>query len=628
MQLCIVCFGLFLPLAGFLILMLSSDYISRFWTGLVGCATILASFCLFAYFFLFFTDTSLDPELINLFTWIPIEGINANFELRLDHLSLLMTLIITGVGFLIHAYSIGYMHHEEDYARFFACMNLFVFAMLLLVLAEHLLLLFVGWEGVGLASYLLIGYYYHRPSAAAAATKAFVVNRIGDAALLIGLLLTFYLFGTSDITNVTAKAIAGFAIGAPVITILTMLYFFGASGKSAQIPLQTWLADAMEGPTPVSALIHAATMVTAGVYLVVRMHHVFLLAPTTLQWVGIIGAVTSLFAALCATAQTDIKRVLANSTMSQLGLMFLACGAGAFYSAMFHLTTHAFVKATLFLSVGNILHMMNGTTNMEKMGGLGKRMPITRWFYLIGVLALSGIPPLATYFSKDLILEQEYMHGYETLFYIGLAASVLTGFYMMRSFVLTFMGKPRLEEKILKVVKEAPKIMLIPISVLAFFSIFGGFIGFSLTKTPFLERFLAEVGVTKEEAHLSTGIELSPEMIMAISGAFIGVGSALLLYLKFYDKLGPTLLFLKKSFYFDEFYHRVFVVPLKALSRFISRVLEPDFFEGSLNWLSHLTNQMSRGLQTMQSGEIRSYVAWMVAGAVLLLAYLLRTANA
>lgn len=628
MQLCILCLGLFLPLAGFLILMLSSDYISRFWAGLIGCVSVLMPFFFFGYFLLFLTDTKLDPELINLFPWIPIEGINANFELRLDHLSLLMTLIITGVGFLIHAYSVGYMEHEEDYARFFACMNLFVFSMLLLVLAEHLLLLFVGWEGVGLASYLLIGYYYHRPSAAAAATKAFVVNRVGDAALLVGLLLTFHLFGTSDITDVRDKAAAGFAVGAPILTVLTLLYFFGASGKSAQIPLQTWLADAMEGPTPVSALIHAATMVTAGVYLVVRMHHVFLMAPATLQWVGIVGAVTSLYAALCATAQTDIKRVLAYSTMSQLGLMFLACGAAAFYSAMFHLTTHAFVKATLFLSAGNILHMMHGTTNMEKMGGLAKKMPITRWFYLIGVLALSGIPPLATYFSKDLILEQEYMHGYETLFFIGLAASILTGFYMTRSFVLTFMGKPRLEDKILKVVREAPAKMLLPISVLAFLSVFGGFIGFSLTKTPVLERFLAEVGVTKEEQILSTGIDFSPEMAMAISGAIIGVGSALFVYLRYYDTLGPTLTFLKKSFYFDELYHYLLVVPLKNLSRFIAWIVEPKLFEGSLNWLGSFTQRLSRGLQKMQSGEIRSYVAWMVAGSVVLLVYLLRTANA
>lgn len=628
MQLCIVCFGLFLPLIGFLILMLSSDYISRFWTGIIACGTILLSFLFFAYFLLFLTETSLDPELINLFPWIPVEGINANFELRLDHLSLLMTLIITGVGFLIHAYSVGYMEHEEDYARFFACMNLFVFAMLLLVLAEHLLLLFVGWEGVGLASYLLIGYYYHRPSAAAAATKAFVVNRIGDAGLLVGLLLTFSLFGTSDITDVRERAVAGFAIGAPILTILTMLYFFGATGKSAQLPLQTWLADAMEGPTPVSALIHAATMVTAGVYLVVRMHHVFLMAPTTLQIVGVVGAVTSLYAALCATAQTDIKRVLAFSTMSQLGLMFLACGAAAFYSAMFHLTTHAFVKATLFLSAGNVLHMMHGTTNMEKMGGLAKKMPITRWFYLIGVLALAGVPPLATYFSKDLILEQEYMQGYEALFFIGLAASVLTGFYMMRSYVLTFMGKPRLDDKILKVIKEAPANMLLPVGVLAFFATFGGFIGFSLTKTPILERFLTEVGVTKVEAALSTGLDFNAEMAMAVSGAIIGVGTALLLYTKYYDKLGPTLTFLKKAFYFDEIYHYLLVVPLKTFSKFISRLLEPGLFDGSLNILTSLTQRLSRGLQLMQSGEIRSYVAWMVAGSVLLLVYLLRTTNA
>ncbi len=618
MMICIACAGLFIPLVGALILLLSADYISRRLTNGIGCLSILLSFACFAGFLFFYINTSRDPEIVTLYNWISVEGLKADFALRLDHLSLLMTLIITGVGFLIHVFSIGYMEHDEDYARFFACMNFFVFAMLLLVLGANLLLLFVGWEGVGLASYLLIGYYYHRPAAAAAATKAFVINRIGDFGFLVGLLLTFYLFGTSDIAEISQRAGQQFQTGAPILVVLTLLYFLGATGKSAQIPLQTWLPDAMEGPTPVSALIHAATMVTAGVYLVVRLHSVFMLTPLTLQIIGVIGGLTALYAALCAVGQTDLKRVLAYSTVSQLGLMFLACGAAAFYSAMFHLTMHAFVKATLFLSAGNVVHMMNGSTNMEKMGGLAKKFPVTHWLFLIGVLALSGIPPLATFFSKDLILEQEYLAGFDTLFYTGLVASILTGFYLMRAYCLTFLGTPRLEDKILKTVREAPRVMLIPVTILALLSIFGGFLGFEIGKTPLLEGFLAEVGIKMSEVELTTGFKWSLETFLAIGGAFLGVGSAAYIYTQYADR---PLAFLRHSFYIDEIYHVLFVVPLEALSRFIANAIEPGFFDGSINATTQATQGVARTLQKVQSGEIRSYVAWIVVGAVLLLVY-------
>ncbi len=306
-----LCFGLFLPLVGFLLLMFGSNVVSRRVTGFIACSTLFLSFICFSTLAYLYVSHDLDAFTLTLFQWIPVEKINADFALHLDSLSLLMTLIITGVGFLIHVYSIGYMEHDEDFARYFACMNFFVFSMLLLVLAANLVLLFVGWEGVGLASYLLIGYYYTRPSAAQAATKAFVVNRIGDFGFLVGLLLTFHLFGTSDIVTLNVKAGEQFPIGAPIVVLLTLLYFMGTTGKSAQFPLHTWLPDAMEGPTPVSALIHAATMVTAGVYLVVRMHPVFEVAPVTLQVIGVVGVATSLFAALCALGQTDIKKVLA-----------------------------------------------------------------------------------------------------------------------------------------------------------------------------------------------------------------------------------------------------------------------------------------------------------------------------
>lgn len=615
------CIGLFIPLFGFLALLAVGDRIARSMIGIIGSGTILLSFLCFAALLFIYTHDGMNPEIHTLYHWIPVKGIDADFTLRLDPLSLLMTMIITGVGFLIHVYSIGYMEHEEDYARYFACMNFFVFSMLLLVLAGNLVLLFVGWEGVGLASYLLIGFYYTRPAAAEAAVKAFVMNRIGDLGLLLGLILTFYIFGTSDITEILNNA-GKFSVGAPIIAILTLLYFIGAIGKSAQIPLYTWLPDAMEGPTPVSALIHAATMVTAGVYLVVRMHPVFILAPSTLHFIGAIGGVTSLFAAVCATAQTDLKRVLAYSTISQLGLMFLACGIGAFYAAMFHLMNHAFMKGLLFLAAGNVIHMMNGNTDMNKMGGLSKKFPITHWLFLIGVLAMSGIPPLAAFFSKDLILEQEYLAGFNTLFYIALVASILTAFYLMRAYCLTFMGPFRLEDKIISVAKEAPKIMLIPVSILAFLSIIGGFLGLTIKKAPLLEGFLAEVGVTLAEKEPEGLFFLTPETLLSIFGGLLGVGTAYLMYTVYANRLGKPIKMLKNAFYIDAIYSWLFVRPLEAFSRFIANILEPEFFNGMIHFFARTTQGAAVRLQKVQSGEIRSYVAWMVVGSVLLIAYL------
>lgn len=617
-----ICLGLFAPLVGFLILITSSHVIGRRLAGWIGCGTIFISFLCFASILILYNIHQMAPINLTLYSWIPISGINADFNLTVDPLALLMTMIITGVGFLIHVYSTGYMDHEEDFARYFACMNFFVFSMLLLVLAGNLVLLFVGWEGVGLASYLLIGYYYQRPAAAKAATKAFVVNRVGDFGFLVGLLLIFYTFGTGDIDTIISKAAQGFAVGAPVITVITLLLFFGATGKSAQLPLHTWLADAMEGPTPVSALIHAATMVTAGVYLLVRMHTVFMLAPTTLQVVGIIGAVTSLFASLCALGQTDLKRVLAYSTVSQLGLMFLACGAGAFYAAMFHLTSHAFMKSLLFLSAGNVVHMMDGETDMGKMGGLYKKFTKTHWFFLIGTLAMAGIPPFAAFFSKDLILEQEYLSGFEILFTIGLAASILTGAYLIRAYCLAFLGKPTPQNTLYDSIKEAPFIMIAPITLLAFLAMFGGFLGFNFGDGPILERFLSHIGMTPAEKELSKGFMLTPETWMAICGAFLGVIVAAIIYTRYVKDLGPTLQFLKKAFYVDEIYAAVFIYPLEKISRFIDKILEPAVFTRGITSSVHATQSIARWLQQFQSGQIRSYLAWMVVGMLLLIVYI------
>lgn len=614
--------ALFLPLVGFLAILTMSFRISRRLTGFIACGTVLISFLCFCFLLVQFLLSGMDSADFVLFTWLPVKGINADFNLHVDSLSLLMGLIISGVGFLIHVYSNGYMDHEEDYARYFACLNFFIFSMLLLVLAGHLLLLFVGWEGVGLASYLLIGYWYQKPTAAAAATKAFVINRIGDLGLLLGLLLTFYLFGTGDISEISERASHQFAVGAPLITLLTILYFIGATGKSAQLPLYSWLPDAMAGPTPVSALIHAATMVTAGVYLVVRMHAVFMLAPETLQLVGWVGALTALFASLCAVGQTDLKRVLAYSTVSQLGLMFLACGAGAFFSAMFHLTTHAFIKALLFLSAGNVVHMLHGETEMAKMGGMSKFFPKTHWLFLIGVLALSGIPPFAAFFSKDLILEQEYLEGYHLLFLIGLAASILTGFYLTRAYCLTFCGKPRCLPDEVQEIKEAPPIMWVPVAALAVLSIVGGLLGYTFGTTPLLEDFLNKLGITSAEHELHGGFVITPETWIAVSGAFLGVGAAVWMYKRSAKRLiGPVTL-LKESFYVDAFYQTCIVQPLEAMSRCIASVLEPKAFGGMIRVPVKGVQAAAQGLQHMQSGQIRSYLAWMVLGSVLLIVYL------
>lgn len=612
--------GLFLPLISFLGLMFTSNIIGRRLAGVIASTAVFIPFLCFAYLLYIYTEMDMNPKLFTLFSWIPIEKIHADFTLCIDPLSLLMTLIITGVGFLIHVYSMGYMDHDEDYARYFACLNFFIFAMLLLVLAEHLLLLFVGWEGVGLASYLLIGFWYERPVAAQAATKAFVVNRIGDFGFLLALLLTFYTFGTGNITEISQRVGQEFSVGAPILTLITLLYFVGAVGKSAQIPLHVWLPDAMAGPTPVSALIHAATMVTAGVYLVVRLHTVFMLAPLTLNLIGYIGGATALFASLCALSQTDLKKVLAYSTVSQLGLMFLACGVGAFYAAMFHLTTHAFMKALLFLSAGNVVHMMHGETNMEKMGGLSKRFTMTHWFFLIGVLAMSGVPPLAAFFSKDLILEQEHLAGFDTLFYTGLIASILTAFYLTRAYCLTFMGESRARKDDPQVIKEAPSIMLLPVMVLAFLSIVGGLLGFAFGTTPPLEEFLGEIGITlaKEEPE---NFLFAPETIMSVIGALLGIGSAAIAYMLFSNRLGQTIQWFKKAFYVDEFYEKVIVFPLKAISQSVVHIFEPEIFDKSIDITIRSTQGVARTLQRVQSGQIRSYVAWMAAGAALIIAF-------
>lgn len=604
----LISIGLFFPLLGFIFLALTSSHLNRKLIEYTGCFTVLVSFICFATLAFF----SIQQDFL-FYPWIHLKGLQADFTLHLDHLSSLMTLIITGVGFLIHVYSIGYMEEDKSIGRYFACMNLFIFSMLLLVLAGDLLLLFVGWEGVGLASYLLIGFWYEKESASNAAVKAFIVNRIGDFGFLLGILLAFFLFGTSNIDVINA------ASASPEITLLTVLLLCGAVAKSAQLPLHVWLPDAMEGPTPVSALIHAATMVTAGVYLIARLHPLFLLAPETMMWIGILGGTTALFASIVALNQTDLKRVLAYSTVSQLGLMFLASGIGAFYAAMFHLTMHAFMKALLFLGAGNVIHMLHGSTEMDEMGGLSKRLKATNWLFLIGVLAMSGVPPLAAFFSKDLILDVEYHTGHTIFFALAVITSILTAIYLTRAYLLTFQGQ---EQKNHSHVHEAPKVMLIPVAILAGLAVIGGWIGYAYgSATPFLESYLSELGIIPAEQEFTDDLWTSPETWYAIAMAVFGVGITVFIYRRFYDLLEKTYPLLKKGFYFDALYHYLFVVPYTFIAEMIAHVSEPYFFEQIIQGFSLGALKTGFALQKFQSGQIRSYAAWMVLGGVCMLIY-------
>jgi NADH-quinone oxidoreductase subunit L len=418
-------------------------------------------------------------------TYLTHNGTPAEFKadagFLLDPLSAIWLLFVTGVGMLIHIYSVGYMAHEGGYYRFFGYMNLFMFSMLTLILGNNYPMLFVGWEGVGLCSYLLIGFFFHRPSASAAANKAFIVNRIGDAGFLMGMFTIVWYFGSFQFTTVTHLARSGqFAVGDPVITMAALLLFVGACGKSAQLPLYVWLPDAMEGPTPVSALIHAATMVTAGVYMVCRSNALFVLAPEAMKVVAIVGALTAIFAASIGLVQNDIKRVLAYSTISQLGYMFLALGVGAFAAGVFHVFTHAFFKALLFLGAGSVIHAMSGEQDMRNMGDLAKRIPITHWTMFFATLAIAGIPGFAGFFSKDEILWQSWAKdssAYHVLWIIGWVTAAMTALYMFRLMYLTFHGRPRMEHEVEHHIHESPRSMTVPLIILAFFSIFAGYLG-------------------------------------------------------------------------------------------------------------------------------------------------------
>jgi NADH-quinone oxidoreductase subunit L len=559
--------------------------------------------------------------------WIHVGKLNVDFSFVLDQLSLVMLLVVTGVGFLIHVYSVGYMADDEGYARYFSYLNLFLFFMTVLVLAGNALLMFVGWEGVGLASYLLIGFWFTKPTAAEAGKKAFIVNRIGDFGFLIAMFLLLANFGTLTFSEIATQLTTNPAWQGGVLTCIALCFLLGATGKSAQLPLYIWLPDAMEGPTPVSALIHAATMVTAGVYLIARTHILFDHAPFALSVVAIIGAATALFAATIALVQTDIKRVLAYSTISQLGYMFLGCGVAAYSAAIFHLMTHAFFKALLFLAAGSVIHALGGEQDLRKMGGLRKKIPITFWTMTMAVIAIAGIPPFAGFFSKDAILYDAFQHSDlgKALYFVGLVTALLTAFYMARLWYLAFFGESRDPHAH---PHESPWSMLGPLVILAVLSVCGGWIG--------IERFggflSPVVGPVVDPASAPGGTQLDYILSgVAVLVALLGWFIADMLYRRNPSRPaaiaaampGPYRILVGK-YYVDEFYNLTIVKPLMLFSDWVLGVLIDKVILGGTAWFIGGTATFAGALlQRWQSGNLRSYAAWLTAGAAALLIFIL-----
>jgi NADH-quinone oxidoreductase subunit L len=579
------------------------------------------------------------PVVQNYFTWIQAGSFQAVCGFMLDHLSGLMILIVTGVGFLIHVYSTAYMHDDPGFYRFFAYLNLFMFSMLTLVLANNYLLMFVGWEGVGLCSYLLIGFWFKKQSAADAGKKAFIVNRVGDFGFILAALLIFWTFKSVDYVQVFSAAAAMPADQLGMIGTLTaicLLMFVGATGKSAQIPLYVWLPDAMEGPTPVSALIHAATMVTAGVYMVARSAVLFDRAPGALLVVAVIGAATALVAASIALVQTDIKKVLAYSTVSQLGYMFLACGAGAYAAGVFHLMTHAFFKALLFLGAGSVIHGMGGIQEITKMGGLRREMPWTFRTFFIGTLAIAGIPGLAGFFSKDMILAATWNSPNfgKILWAVGLTVAGMTSFYMFRLLILTFMGIPRYTHHDVHHVHESPAPMLIPLIVLAFFSIVAGYVGIPPALSgghEAIAEFLHQGAPAEGAEHASVALEWIL-MLSSIAAALIGAFLAYLFYvlrpeLPARVSSGAAALYsiLTNKYYVDEIYHTAVVMPIVVTSRnFLWRFVDTLIIDGIVNGIGQTVRTTADALRRIQTGYVRAYAGWILFGSILIVAWFLR----
>ncbi|MEN9598893.1 MAG: hypothetical protein RL596_1204 [Bacteroidota bacterium] len=609
------------PLLGFLINGLGRKSLQKQATAVIGSGVIFCSFLLSCYLF------SLVPAgdgVVKLFDFIKVDGFSIPFSFQVDQLSVLFLLIITGIGFLIHLYSAAYMKEEtaDHYARYFAYLNLFVFSMLLLVMGSNYVIMFIGWEGVGLCSYLLIGYWFKNANYNYAAKKAFIMNRIGDLGFLLAVFLILFKLGTVEYNEVFAGIST---LSTADITTITLLLFVGAMGKSAQIPLYTWLPDAMAGPTPVSALIHAATMVTAGIYMIARSNILYTMAPTTQTVVAIIGLATAIFAATIALKQNDIKKVLAYSTVSQLGYMFLGLGVGAYTGAVFHVMTHAFFKALLFLGAGSVIHAMHHEQDIRKMGNLKKYMPITHITFLLACLAIAGIPPFSGFFSKDEILAAAFAHS-PIYYFIGVGGALMTAFYMFRLYTLTFLGNFRGTHEREHHLHESPAAMTIPLIVLAVLSVIGGFMGIPAVfaaDSHWLEHYLAPIfaGSTAlvTPHHLSHTQEY---MMMGIVTAFI---IAVILYaVNTYKKgigekeeakgIGKLL---ENKWYVDELYDAVIVSPLHSFAGFLKNVIEKTGIDGVVNGVGKFVAYGSRQLRLVQSGQVANYLLIMILSMVI-----------
>jgi NADH-quinone oxidoreductase subunit L len=675
-----------LPFIGFLINASFGRRLTKSAAGAVACGAMVLSFVISVA--AVFRLLSLDPEsraiAQTVYDWMTSGDLDVPFTLRLDPLSAVMILVVTGIGSLIHVYSTAYMHEERDaeYARYFSYLNLFAAFMLVLVLGANLLVLFVGWEGVGLCSYLLIGFWYQKKSASDAGKKAFIVNRIGDFGFVLGVLLTFVRFGTLDFQQI-ARALAslGPETRFGTVSVITLLLFVGATGKSAQIPLYVWLPDAMEGPTPVSALIHAATMVTAGVYMIGRNAVLFGHAPQTLELVAVIGVATAFFAGTIGLVQNDIKRVLAYSTVSQLGYMFLAMGVGAYAAGIFHLYTHAFFKALLFLGSGAVIHALGGEQDLRRMGGLKRDLPVTYWTFLVGAIAISGVPGFAGFFSKDEILAKTFESGHTVLWGVGLATSLLTAIYMFRVVYLAFHGsrapepappqRPEEEEPAAAQhgapwtqhpgaatqhpgaatqhpeaaaqrggpptgtghvasnhrLHDAPPAMALPLVVLAVGSVVAGYVGLGGRFEHFLEPSFA---APTAEAAAADGIETTL-MMVSIVVAFAGIGVATYYFLKnrraaavMAARFAGLRLLLQNKYYVDEIYDATIVQPIRIVSEDgLWKTVDVRLIDGAVNGVGEIVGGASEVLRRVQTGSVRAYAASLLLGVVLVLGYYL-----
>ncbi len=618
-----------LPLIGFLIAGLGRNALGKSILGWLPTLAVLGSFVVSVLVFLEVKANGGTATIVHLYDFINIPKLQIPFSFQVDALSSLFLLVITGIGFLIHMYSVSYMHHEDNngFGKYFAYLNLFIFSMLLLVLGSNYVIMFIGWEGVGLCSYLLIGFWYKSPEYVAAAKKAFIMNRIGDLGYLIGIFLIYKQFGTLEYQAVFAQA-GSLVSNAPILIAITLSLFIGATGKSAQIPLFTWLPDAMAGPTPVSALIHAATMVTAGIYMITRSNALYTAAPVSQQVILIIGLATAIVTATIATHQNDIKKILAYSTVSQLGFMFMALGVGAYTAAVFHVITHAFFKALMFLGSGSVIHGMGGEQDIRKMGGLKKYMPITYFTFLIGCLAIAGIPPLSGFFSKDEIMMHVFANPHAGVIFwgLGMVAALLTAYYMFRLLFVTFFGNFRGTQDQQSHLHESPALMTIPLVILAILSAVGGLLGIPhIFGHHWLEGYLQPI----YSANVSHGSELSHSieyMLMGIATgvAITGIAIAYAYYKKYNASKQTNGLanVMENKWFFDEAYNNALIKPIYKTSDALNNSIEPKGIDGLVNGVGSLFQSASTKFRLLQSGMVGFYMFIMVAGALLLFSLL------